>query len=95
MLCKKDLQHFRVKERLRKSQNDFTTFSIVVGMALQVNAVGKVGSNNNIVAIKVFNNTIFLQCYHPTGILVHAIINNKNGMAAAKGRFYQYSGVQL
>lgn len=64
-------------------------------MALQVDGVGIVGGNNYVVAVKMFYNTVFLQRHHPAGILVHAIINYKNSMTAAKRRFYQYGGVQL
>ncbi len=69
--------------------------SIVVGVARQVHAVSEVGGKDNIVAVEMFNHAVFLQRHHPAGILVHAIVDNKNGLPAAKRRFHKHRRVQL
>ena len=68
-------------------------FHFPEGIFSQVNTVGVVGGKNYIIAIEMFDYAVILQGYHPAGILVHTVINNKQGMAHAKRRINKYRGI--
>lgn len=60
----------------------------MIGVMHQVHAIGKVGGENDVVAIKMLDHAILLQRHNPAGILVHAIVNYKKRVAAAQGCFH-------
>lgn len=67
----------------------------MIGVSAQIHAIGKVGAHNDIVAVEVLYHAVFLQRHHPAGILMHAIIDDKDGHSAPQGRFYKYGRIQL
>ena len=55
---------------------------------IQIHSISIVSRQHHIVAIKVFNHTVFFQGYNPTGILVHSIIDDENSKASTEGSIY-------
>ena len=55
----------------------------------QVDAIREVGRQDHIVAIEMLYHAVLLQRHHPAGVLMHAVINDKNGVATPQRRFYQ------
>ena len=60
----------------------------MVGIAGHIEVIGEVGGKNHIVAVEVFYNAVFFKRHYPATVLVHAVIDDENGVAAAKWGFY-------
>lgn len=61
----------------------------------EVKAIRIVGRQDHIVAVEVLDNAVFLKGYYPAGVLMHPIIDDKDGLPSAEGRFYKYGWVEL
>jgi hypothetical protein len=61
----------------------------------QIHPVRVIRGDYDIVAIKVLDDTAFRQGNHPAGILVHAIVYEKNGLSLPQRCFHKNRRVQL
>jgi len=66
-----------------------------IAMFAHVHVIGIIGGNDYVVTVEMLYYTIIDQGHHPAGVLMHAIVDQENGLAPAQGRVYHNRWVEL
>jgi hypothetical protein len=70
-------------------------FFVIVRISGEVHVIREVGCQDNIIAIKMLDNPIFLKRHYPATVLVHPIVDHKYSLSTAQRGFYKDGRIQL